>query len=361
MNRVRVLVVDDSVVFRTQIRAALEQSPQIEVAGSANNGKIAIQKLEQLSVDVVTLDMEMPEMDGPATIREIRSRGFPVRILIFSSRTQRGSEAALQALSLGADDFLAKVDSTQSKDSHNPADAIAKELIPKVLQFRDSGKLACQSIQAPESTKRNASPKKRSLTGFMPAAIVIGSSTGGPQALESILSTLGGPLRIPIFIAQHMPPVFTASLAKRIKERSGIECAEGQEMESIIHNKIYVAPGDFHMNIVKMGDKNRISLSKSPQRNSVRPAVDYLFESAAAVYGKDLMSFVLTGMGEDGLQGCRSIKEAGGGLAIQDKESCIVFGMPGAIFQNDLQDEILTLEQINQMIKAMAVSPKGLL
>lgn len=356
MNRIRVLVVDDSVVFRTQIKAALEQSPEIEVVGTANNGKIAMQKLEQLSVDLITLDMEMPEMDGPETIREIKRNKFPVRILIFSAHTQRGSEAALQALTLGADDFLPKIDSAPSFGG-SPADAIAKELIPKVLQFKDSIRPQVVSRDVPAESRHSIQQKERlNLKNFMPSAVVIGCSTGGPAALESILKSIKGPLRIPIFIAQHMPPVFTASLGRRLSMITGIECAEGQDQEVVKANRIYIAPGDFHMCVVKQGDKVKITLNKNPQRNSVRPAVDYLFETAAMVYGSSLMSIILTGMGEDGLQGCKAIKQMKGGVAIQNKESCIVFGMPGAIFQNDLQDEILNLEELSELLNKMTAT-----
>lgn len=352
MNKIRVLVVDDSVVFRTQIKAALEQSPNIEVVGTANNGRIAIQKLEQLSVDLVTLDMEMPEMDGPETIREIKRLGFPVRILIFSARTQRGSEAALNALSLGADDFLPKVEANPQLFG-NPADAIAKDLIPKVMQFKDSLRPHLQTIKPATEKPLAGQSEKLKLGNFQPQAIVIGCSTGGPNALEMIFKNVKGPLRIPIMIVQHMPPVFTASLAKRISQISGIECLEARDGEDLVANRIYIAPGDFHMCLTKNFEKTRISLNKNPQRNSVRPAVDYLFETAAAIYGPSLMSFVLTGMGEDGLQGVKAVKQVKGGAVIQSKETCVVFGMPGAIFQNELQDEILDLAQIAEMISRM--------
>lgn len=350
-QRIRVLIVDDSVVFRSQIRTAIERCPDIEVVGAANNGKIALQKLEQLSVDVVTLDMEMPEMDGPETIREIRRRGFPVRILVFSARTKRGSEAAVQALFTGADDILAKPEAL-SPGVGLPVDLLAQELTPKILQFRKPGpaKQKPETMAASQNVIKKTSMEKIKLDSLAPSVIVIGSSTGGPQALEKVLESLRAPLKVPILIVQHMPPVFTTSLARRIQERTGIECLEGVDREELKANRIYIAPGNYHMSLNKSGESIRISLNQNPPRNSVRPAVDVLFESAAKIFGKKCLGMVLTGMGEDGLYGCRAIKEVGGAVAIQNKESCVVFGMPGAVFQNDLQDEIGDLARLNHLV-----------
>lgn len=350
-QKIRVLIVDDSVVFRSQIRSAIERCPDIEVVGVANNGKIALQKLEQLSVDVVTLDMEMPEMDGAETIREIKRLRFPVRILVFSAQTKRGSEAALQALFLGADDILTKPEAL----SHGvglPVDLLAQELTPKILQFKATQTIKSNSNQnsSLQSIQSVTKRVKIKIDSFVPSVIVIGSSTGGPTALERVLESLRAPLKIPILIAQHMPPVFTASLAKRIQEKTGIECREGVDMEELKANRIYIAPGNYHMCVGKIGDSIKISLNQDPPRNSVRPAVDILFESAVKTFGPKCLGIVLTGMGEDGLYGCRAIKSAGGAVVIQNKESCIVFGMPGAVFQDDLQDEIGDLARINQLI-----------
>ncbi|MGZ3742635.1 MAG: chemotaxis-specific protein-glutamate methyltransferase CheB [Pseudobdellovibrionaceae bacterium] len=351
MQKVRVLIVDDSVVFRSQIRSALERCPGIEVVGAANNGKIALQKLEQLSVDVVTLDMEMPEMNGLETIREIKRLKFPVRIVVFSAQTKRGSESALQALSFGADDILAKPESV-TPGMGLPADVLAQELTPKVLQFK-LGDASLNTLTPNPSFRNEQAVRKKekmNLDSFFPQVIVIGSSTGGPSALEKVLESLRPPLKIPILIAQHMPPIFTASMAKRIQDKTGIECSEGADQEELKANKIYIAPGNYHMGVGKVGAAIKIFLNQDPPRNSVRPAVDNLFESAVKAFGSKCLGIILTGMGEDGLHGCRAVKDAGGGVLIQNKESCIVFGMPGAVFREDLQDEIGDLSRINQLL-----------
>lgn len=356
----RILIVDDSVVFRSQIRAALEGIPSLEVVGAANNGRIALQKLAQGSVDLVTLDMEMPEMGGLETIKEIRKAKFPVRIIAFSSHTTAGSENALDALAAGADDFTAKP-SGPDLNVGNAAERIRKELLPKVLQFLTKSEVPVKqsALGSAGANLLNASKlpssryPRRELATFLPAAIVIGSSTGGPPALEKVLTGFHLPLRIPIFITQHMPPVFTASLAKRLHQFCGIMAAEAKDQEVVVPNKIYIAPGDFHMRLEKRGENVLTVLDQGPQRNSVRPCVDTLFESAARIYGPRCMGVILTGMGEDGMIGCRAIKEASGGVLIQNKETCVVFGMPGAVFTDGCFDEIDTLEMISKKLNRM--------
>jgi two-component system chemotaxis response regulator CheB len=349
----RVLIVDDSVVMRSQIKSALEGVDFVEVAGTANNGKIALQRLEQISVDVVILDMEMPELNGIDTIKHIRKAKFPVRVLVFSSFTTSGSEATLDALSAGADDFIAKP-SGPGMSIENAVEKIKEQVVPKLKQFlsvKDRIHTSSKEVGSTTSASSTTLYVKKNIETFLPSAIVIGSSTGGPPALEKVLSNLKSPLKIPIFITQHMPPVFTTSFAKRISQITGIECEEGKDNEIVKNNKIYLAPGDYHMFLAKDSNATHIKLDRSPHRNSVRPAADPLFESAAQIYGSRTLCIVLTGMGEDGLLGAKSIKSVSGGIVIQDKESCVVFGMPGAIFSTGIQDEIGDLTYINNLIK----------
>lgn len=357
----RVLIVDDSVVFRSQIKAALEGSALIEVVGTANNGKIALQKLSQSSgVDLITLDMEMPEMSGLETIKEIKKAGFPVKIIVFSSATTRGSEATLDALEAGADDFVAKPGG-DGATFENASVRIRDELMPKILQFKKPGignntVVTNQNAITSIHTAKPEAPKvaKKNLDTFIPSIIVMGSSTGGPPALEQSLSGLKLPLRVPIVIAQHMPAMFTASLAKRLKTVTGIEASEALDGEPVKPNQIYVAPGNYHLSFQRINGTTCFKVDQSPPRNSVRPSVDTLFESAADHYGSRTMAIVLTGMGEDGLIGSRAVKKAAGGIMIQNKESCVVFGMPGSIFNAGLQDEIGNLNQIQDMIRKMS-------
>lgn len=344
----KVLIVDDSVVMRSQIKSSLEGVDFIEVVGTANNGKIALQRLEQITVEAVILDMEMPELNGIETIKAIRKAKYPVRILVFSALTTAGSVATLEALTAGADDFIAKP-SGPGMSIENAVEKIREQIVPKLNQFLTfKEKISLQKTQTISDEKTFS---KKDLATFIPSVVVIGSSTGGPPAMEIVLSNLSKPLRIPIFIAQHMPPVFTASFAKRLTQLTGCECAEGIDNEVVVNNKIYIAPGDYHMSLARVNNQVIIKLDKSPHRNSVRPSVDPLFESAVSLYGSKTLSIVLTGMGEDGLIGARAIKSEGGAVVIQNKQSCVVFGMPGAINAAKLQDGEGDLTYINNLIK----------
>lgn len=357
----RVLIVDDSVVFRTAISTALSHVPGIEVVGTAAHGRIALQKLEQNSVDVVTLDMEMPEMNGIEVLKEIRKRKFNVRVIIFSSQTQRGAEAALEALREGADDVLAKP-SGDGLSFETANASIQATLVPKILQFAGLERPLESKVVSPSvdsSTLNDFKSKilqpevlpKKDLSKFYPSVLVIGSSTGGPTALEKIFSTLTGPVAIPILIVQHMPPVFTEILARRLGELSGIPSHEAKQGQVLEPNNIYVAPGDHHMLISGTRERAQIVLNQAPQRNSVRPAVDYLFETAAQIYQANCLGVVLTGMGEDGLIGARMVRKNAGAILIQNKESCVVFGMPGAIYESGDFDQMSSLESIMVHLK----------
>ena len=347
----KILVVDDSIVFRSQISASLSGVEGVQIVGTAPNGKIAIEKIKQLSVDLITLDMEMPEMNGLETIREIKRLGIKVKIIVFSSQTIHGAEKALKALEAGADDVVAKP-TADSLDFSKAQSMIEQSLIPRVLQFfqaHNSSKTHSQSLPlASQHTKKK-------LKFFSPKAVVIASSTGGPTALESIFKNLMCSPRIPIFIVQHMPPVFTQILAKRLGEISGITVHEATHNQRVINGEVYLAPGGFHMVVKKDQNGLIIGLTEEPQRNSVRPAADYLFETAAEIFKQDLLGVVLTGMGDDGAAGARMIHDLGGGVLIQNKESCVVFGMPGAVILNDNDDDIMDLTEISSYLKTVIV------
>ena len=366
---INVLVVDDSIVFRTQITASLNGVEGINVVGTAANGKIALQRLEQTKVDLVVLDMEMPEMNGIETIKQIKKKGFNVKIIVFSSQTIKGAENAFEALREGATDIVTKPVGDHLS-FENVQLIIREALIPRILQFLNSGKLVNKDFLKAASPcnfdfekKLNTSGSpinngriKKTLDCFNPQAIVIASSTGGPSALEKIFTGIKGPFTIPIFIVQHMPPIFTQTLAKRISEIIGSEVREAKNDELVQDKIVYFAPGGYHLFVDKNAQKEiRVILNQMPQRNSVRPAADFLFESASDVYGSSLLGIVLTGMGADGAEGAKKIKDQSGGIIIQNKESCVVFGMPGAVFENGDYDEIRNLEEINKILKKAAV------
>lgn len=358
----KILVTDDSVVYRSQIKAALSGVAFINEIDTANNGKIAIDKLNRSLFDLVILDLEMPEMDGIEALKAIKQKGYKTRVIMFSSQSKSGSEKTLEALSLGADDFIPK----PVGDHHtinNLSDTIKNILLPKLRQFIvGSPTLTREETKSPLPVTKDDAPYvyrtkhpirdylRKEISLFIPKVVVIGSSTGGPPALDRVFKSLGTVPRCPVLIAQHMPPVFTASLAKRISQMSGMECSEAKNMETL-QNKIYVAPGDFHMSLAKLGDTVKIQIDQRPERNCIRPAADYLFESAAKIFQSAALGIVLTGMGEDACDGAIAIKEAGGGVIIQTKESCTVFGMPGAVFEAKAYDEMMDPEQINMYLK----------
>ena len=364
----RILIVDDSVVFRSQIKSALDGVEGIVVAQTAANGKIALDRLAQTSIDVVILDLEMPEMDGLSTLKEMRAQGFQQKVIVFSATSKEAIDTVFAALNAGASDFITKPNSAGSLEE--ALEGIQQELVPKVLQFKrkiencDPLQFSVMTNPQNERTVADAAPRGSSqiyktnlnLSKFKPRAICIGSSTGGPKALSEVFSKLKGhPLTIPIFIAQHMPPNFTEHLAMSLQTLSGHPAKEGVHGEIVKPGHIYVAPGDFHMTIerLEVGTQAVIRLDKGPKRNSVRPAVDNLFESVAKIYGNLVGAFIFTGMGEDGLLGAQSIKSSSGVVMIQDEASSVVWGMPGAVHAAGAFDTMGDLECCAKFLREM--------
>ena len=356
----RLLIVDDSVVFRSQIKAAVESVMTPEVIGVAQNGKIALQKLTQERYDVMTLDLEMPEMNGMEVLEEIKRQKLPVKTVIFAAQTARGAKGALEALRLGAVEVVAKPDGGAGS-LQEALEQVKQQLIPILRQFSQdraphfekSPTVARSANVAPPIPPPSSSHRtwqNKVLETFRPKVIVIGSSTGGPSALDILFSKIKPPISVPILIVQHMPPIFTDSLAQRLQTVTGIKAAEAKHGEQIEPNRIYVAPGDFHMGVVHGPNGILIKLDQGPKRCHVRPAVDVLFEDIASIYERHVMGFVLTGMGEDGMLGAKAIKSNGGGVMIQDKESSVVWGMPGAVHSAGAFDKMGSIEDWSHML-----------
>jgi two-component system chemotaxis response regulator CheB len=341
----KVLVCDDSVVYRSQIKRALSHERAIDTVDVAANGKIALSKLAEGNYDLLVLDHEMPEQNGIETLKLIRSSGFKTRVIFFSALSEKGGHLALEALKAGADDVLAK----PRVSDVDPLEQLRNDLVSHVLQFCSIQAIPANASQA-KSISSPRSYSKVNLASFYPKLVVIASSTGGPPALEKIFKGLSPKLKCPILVVQHMPPVFTACLAKRLSESCGTPVVEARHGEKI-EAKIYVAPGDFHMAIDAKQDGFYVRLSKDPPVNSVRPAADVLFASAAEYFGPTCMGYVVTGMGEDGAAGVKQLKEKGAGIMIQNSESCVVFGMPGAVFRDGTYDAIGDLDQINKILR----------
>ena len=363
--RIRVLVVDDSVVIRKILSDALRNDPEIEVIGTASNGLIALQRIAQLSPDIVTLDIEMPEMDGIATLREIK-RQFPrTRVIMCSTLTERGASITIEALSLGADDYLTK---SSGQSGVNAMENLHGQLIPKVKQFfhRETGpassrpgpglrQVAGRELTAVRTLARpttvrpvsNALPRTRQ---GPPKAVAIGVSTGGPNALAEVIPMLPKDFPLPVFVVQHMPPMFTRLLAERLQSQSKVKVVEAQEGMRVTAGYVYIAPGDYHMVLAKTGGSVLIHLNQGPMENSCRPAVDVLFRSVGEVYGGATISAILTGMGQDGLRGVEQLRALGGYVIAQDEASSVVWGMPGFVARAGLADVVCDLKQVTPEI-----------
>jgi two-component system chemotaxis response regulator CheB len=346
-QRIRVLVVDDSVVIRRLVTQILGEDPVLEVVGSAANGLIALQKIPQVNPDVITLDVEMPEMNGLEALREIRRQYTQVRVIMFSTLTERGASTTLDALLLGADDYVTKASNVGSLD--RSLLKLREELVPKIKQFFSLE----QTPALPQLALGQTAPAQRLVSRtptFAPPkqrkVVAIGISTGGPNALAEIIPMFPADFSVPIVMVQHMPPMFTQLLAQRLNAKSKIGVEEASEGSLLEAGKVLIAPGNYHMRLKRDGEQVRVTLDQESPENSCRPAVDVLFRSVNDVFGGATVAAVLTGMGQDGLRGVEQLKAEGAYIIAQDEASSVVWGMPGAIVDSGLADSVLDLKAV---------------
>jgi len=335
-SRIRVLVVDDSASIRSIVTRTLSEDPEVEVVGTAANGQIALQRTAQLSPHVITLDIEMPEMNGLEMLKVLRPKYPEVAVIMLSTLTAPGATATLDALMLGANDYVTKPNNCGSLQQCIAV--LRAELLPKIKQFFVAAdRSVVKSSPAPRlSVPRPGPPPRREVLG-------IGVSTGGPNALSAIFPTLPVPFPCPVLIVQHMPPLFTQLLADRLQSLTKLTVVEATQGTPVELGKILIAPGGSHMRVKQSENGPVIMLDQGAPRNSCRPSVDVLFESVNDVYGGGTVAAVLTGMGQDGLHGAEVLRASGAHIVVQDESSSVVWGMPGFVAKAGLADAVVPL------------------
>lgn len=336
MLPVRVLVVDDSAVVRRILGEALASSSDVEVAGTASNGAIALAKIPQLNPDVITLDVEMPGMSGIETLAEIRKLYPSLPVIMFSTLTERGAATTLEALSLGASDYVTKPSNSESLSSS--MEQVRRELVDKITLLA--------GVRTRARPLPALAPTQRRTGGQRIDVLAIGTSTGGPNALAEVIPLLPEDFPVPVVIVQHMPPLFTRLLAERLNSRSPLKVQEGEAGKRMERGEVCIAPGDYHMTVTRQGTGVLLSLNQDTPENSCRPAVDVLFRSVAQSFGPNALAVVMTGMGSDGARGAKCIREAGGEIFVQDEATSVVWGMPGSVVESGIADKICSLPEI---------------
>jgi len=352
MAPIRILVVDDSVVIRKLLSDSLSADRELEVVGVAGDGRIALAKIVLLKPDLLTLDIEMPVMDGLTTLAEVRKLYPKLPVIMFSTLSEHGAAATLDALALGASDYVAKPGNTGSPQVG--LERVLNELIRKIKAL--CGNAPVKLLPLPES---HPASKGRSKLKPRIEVVAIGTSTGGPNALAEVLPRFGNDFPVPIVVVQHMPPIFTRLLAERLASRCAIAVEEGRAGALLCPGHAWIAPGNFHMKVTQTGLEWRLSINQGAPENSCRPAVDVLFRSVAAAYGANVLAVVMTGMGSDGVLGAQDICDAGGDVIIQDESSSVVWGMPGLVHASGLADGAYPLDHLAAEITRRVLQSRG--
>ena len=361
----RVLVVDDSAVIRGLISRAVQANGDIKVVASAANGEAAVSALKAHPVDVIILDIEMPVMDGLTAIPLLKAVDPGVQIIMASTLTQKNAEISIKAMSLGATDYLGKPTSDQMVGGG--AEIFNADLVAKVRTLAATARRrgVRQPAGAPAATPNVISveeKKKFSLRpmppAFRPEIIAISSSTGGPQALHETVTAMGADLPQPIVITQHMPASFTRILGEHLSRQCHVSCKEGEDSDILKPGCYYLAPGEFHMQFVKNPTGIGVKLNKNPPENFCRPAADPMLRSLVEVYGRNILSVVLTGMGQDGWKGSDAVVKSGGAVVAQDEATSVVWGMPGAVAMAGICSMVLPLPEIGKAVRQIALGGK---
>lgn len=345
---IRVLIVDDSVVVRQIISDALKSDPGIEIVAVAQNGRVALEKIAECKPDILTLDLEMPEMDGLTTLDELRKRHSRLPVVVFSTLTERGAKAALDALSRGASDYVCKPSGSRSVQA--TMERIRSELLPKIRGLVRRTAAPTRPSPAPSGSPGAGGAKGRGMPTERVDAVLIGVSTGGPSALAEVIPHLPKDLPVPVLVVQHMPPVFTQVLAQRLNGTSQMRVREAVNRDRLEPGNVFIAPGDYHMRIAGSPREGWITLDQTPAENGCRPAVDALFQSASPVYGRNLLALIMTGVGHDGTKGAKLVQRAGGTVWVQDEATSTAWGMPSSVIEAGTAQRVLSLSQIARSI-----------
>jgi two-component system, chemotaxis family, protein-glutamate methylesterase/glutaminase len=358
-KQLRVLIVDDTAVYRKVVSEVLSELPDIEVVGTANNGKIAMSKIASLKPDILTLDIEMPEMNGLDVLSSIRAEGYDVGAIVLSTLTHKGGELTMQALELGAFDFITKPETSSIEESKKQIKNVLSSMLKAFSRRQEiknilGRKLSFVSSLQENKTRVTSSGIVRRMSSIANSKkktaeiIGIGVSTGGPKALSQMMPHLPADINVPILIVQHMPPIFTQSLARSLNSKCAIEVKEAADGEIIRPNVAFIAPGGKQMKVVAgMDGKERIiRITDDPPENSCKPSVDYLFRSIAQHYVGRSAGVIMTGMGSDGSIGLELMKRNGATVIAQDESTCIVYGMPKKAIESGIVDIVAPLDQI---------------
>jgi two-component system chemotaxis response regulator CheB len=340
MKATRVLIVDDSVVARKVISELLSSDPAVEVAGTAANGKIALSKVRSQRPNLVLLDVEMPVMDGLETLRELRRMEPDLPVIMFSSFTHAGARITVEALTLGAADYVAKPKNLSDAASR---EAVAGELIRKIKAISRAGAvMSSPNIPVSPRPRRAEEPAP----GHRVDIVVVGASTGGPNAIAEVFANLPRNIPVPILLVLHMPAEFTPIYADRLTRGSRLVIREARDGTVLEPGQAWVAPGGYHMALSRKLESVRIVLNQDPPENFCRPALDVLFRSVGRVYRNRALGVIMTGMGEDGLLGAKALRDVGAQIIVQDEDSSVVWGMPGAVAKAGIADKIVPLQDI---------------
>ncbi|HEU5115258.1 MAG TPA: chemotaxis response regulator protein-glutamate methylesterase [Isosphaeraceae bacterium] len=361
MPKPRILIVDDAVVVRQVLSRLIADDPDLELAGTAANGRIAIEKLGKLAPDLIILDWEMPEMGGYETLVALRKTHPQLPVVLFSTLASRGSPQTLEAIALGVSAYVRKPKTLGGAEA--ALEYLRRELLPPVralCRLDDTvepvrAAIPPSSFPSDENNssttllRPHQSAPRRSPRQAPPAqvdVVAVGVSTGGPNALSALIPSLPEHFPAPVLIVQHMPSPFIRTLAERLDARSALKVREAVEGEPLAPGLVLFAPGDRHLVAAREGTTVRVRLLETPPENSCRPSADVLFRSVAETYGKNALAVVMTGMGQDGLRGCEQIRAVGGSIVVQDEATSIVWGMPGQVAKAGLADQILPLEDM---------------